>query len=48
MKNYIVSKGGSRNAGDLDCHGGGGGAAAAAEEQQQQWEGRDTKSYDEP
>ena len=48
MKNYIVSKGGSRNAGDLDCHGGGGAAAAAAEEQQQQWEGRDTKSYDEP
>ncbi len=48
MKNYIVSKGGSRNAGDLDCHGGGGGAAAAAEEEQQQWEGRDTKSYDEP
>jgi len=48
LKNYIVSKGGSRNAGDLDCHGGGGGAAAAAEEQQQQWEGRDTKSYDEP
>jgi hypothetical protein len=48
LKNYIVSKGGSRNAGDLDCHGGGGGAAAAAEEEQQQWEGRDTKSYDEP